>query len=181
MRVTIEHREATSGVIANHKDCYVDCTVEFNEEERAIIKARDLYRDGFTVRAATPLPSTTQFYGTNILRTGGRLLLTGGIVYMVYSSFTHPATEPLGGLLFIVGAALEIYGWLRSRWEDKRIDTSEQEITVKGLLANPRFTVHAWNPAAAKGIEQGIRDDLAALKNLIADSADIRAKQSFEL
>jgi len=38
--------------------------VEFNEEERAIIRARDLYGDGFTVRAATKLPSATTWWGT---------------------------------------------------------------------------------------------------------------------
>ena len=62
MRVTIEHREQTAGVIGSKKDCYVDCTVEFSEEERAIIKERDLYREGFTVRTSTPVPSSTAFF-----------------------------------------------------------------------------------------------------------------------
>ena len=57
MRVTIEHRETTTGMTGNHKDCYIDCQVEFSEEEKAIIKARDLYRQGFTVRTSTPLPT----------------------------------------------------------------------------------------------------------------------------
>ena len=48
MRVTIEHREQASGVTGKHKDCYVDCKVEFNEEERAIVKARDLWTEGFS-------------------------------------------------------------------------------------------------------------------------------------
>ena len=38
MRVTIEHRESVSGIRAAHKDCYIDCQVEFSEEEKAIIK-----------------------------------------------------------------------------------------------------------------------------------------------
>ena len=46
---------------------------------------------------------------------------------------------------------------------------------------NPAFTVHAWNPAAAKGIEEDIRENLVSLKNIIQNSAQIQAKQTFEL
>lgn len=57
MRVTIEHREATTGVLNSHKQSFVDCTVNFSEEERAIVKERDLYGQGFSVRTSTPLPT----------------------------------------------------------------------------------------------------------------------------
>jgi hypothetical protein len=175
MRVTIEHREVASGVLGKHKDTYVDCRVEFNEEERAIIKAHDLYRNGFTVRAATALPSKGALFGSGLMRPVGIVMMVIGVVWGIAGGGTPT------GLLFFGGLALAVYGWLRTRKEDRRLESSEQEITVKQLLNNPSFTVHAWNPAAAKGIEQGIRDDLVALKNLIADSADIRAKQTFEL
>lgn len=181
MRVTIEHREVASGVLNNHKDCYLDCTVDFSEEERAIVKARDLYDNGFEIRAATPLPTQTRLFSTGIIRAVGRFTLVAGIGYMIYSSFIHPATEPLGGLLFVVGLGLEIYGRLRARKEDKRVETSEQNITIGQLLNNPKFTVHDWNPAAAEGIEQDVRERLVGLKNLIRNSAQIQAKQTFEL
>ena len=51
-------------------------------------------------------------------------------------------------------ASALIWGWIRTRKEDKRFETTEQHITVKQLLNKPTFTVHAWNPAAAKGIEE---------------------------
>ena len=181
MRVTIEHREVASGVLTNRKDCYVDCTVELSEEEHAIIRARDLYHQGFEVRTSTPLPTKTHVLGSGIMRIVGRFSIIGGIVYMIYSSFTHPATEPLGGLLFIAGIALEIYGWLRQRTENKRWEKDEQQITIKQLLNNPSFTVHGWNPAAAKGIEQDIREKLIGLRNLIQNSAQLQARQTFEL
>ena len=81
MRVTIEHREATTGVLNNHKDCYVDCTVNFSEEERAIIKARDLYREGFTVRTSTPLPSGSSMLGTGLMRFVGPFMIVGGFIW----------------------------------------------------------------------------------------------------
>jgi hypothetical protein len=181
MRVTIEHREATSGVLGNHKDSYVDCTVSFSEEESAIIKARDLYREGFIVRTSTPLPTKTKFYSTNIIRTIGFFMAIGGVLRGIYEGLAHVPTNSVGGPMFFLGLGLFIWGWFRTRKEDKRFESSEQEITVKQLLNKPSFTVHAWNPAAAKGIENDIRENLVSLKNLIKDSAQIQAKQTFEL
>jgi hypothetical protein len=181
MRVTIEHREAASGVLANHKDCYVDCKVEFNEEERAIIRARDLYGDGFTIRAATKLPSATTWWGTNIMRMIGRFMIIGGFLYGLFVEGFGHANTTIGGPVLFIGIGLEIWGWLRTRKENKRVEAPEQEITIKQLLHNPSFTVHAFNPAVAKGIEDDIRDHLSALKNLIQGSAQLQAKQTFEL
>jgi hypothetical protein len=181
MRVTIEHREATSGVLGNHKDCYVDCTVNFSEEERAIIQTRDLYREGFIVRTSTPLPTKTQFFSTSIMRVVGRFMIVGGFIYgMVVEGLAHANTN-FGAPILFIGIGLEIWGWMRTRKEDKRFETDEQEITVKKLLNTPTFTVHAWNPAAAKGIEDDILEDLVSLKNVIQNSAQIQAKQTFEL
>jgi len=181
MRVTIEHREVASGVLGNHKDSYVDCTVNFSEEESAIIKARDLYREGFIVRTSTPIPTKTQFFSTNIIRTIGYFMAIGGVFRGIYEGLAHAPTNSIGGPMFFLGVGLFIWGWFRTRKEDKRFESSEQEITVKQLLNKPSFTVHAWNPAAAKGIENDIRENLVSLKNLIKDSAQIQAKQTFEL
>jgi hypothetical protein len=181
MRVTIEHREATTGVIGTRKECYVDCKVEFSEEERAIISERDLYREAFTVRTSTPTPSGTAFWSTNIMRGVGPLMIVGGLIYgMIVEGLGHAPTNYGGPILFI-GIGLTIYGWIRSRREDKRFEASDQRITVKQLLSNPTFTVHAWNAGYAKGIENEIRQHLVSLKALIKDSAQLQAKQTFEL
>lgn len=175
MRVTIEHREVATGVLGNHKDSYIDCTVNFSEEERAIIKERDLYGQGFSVRTSTPLPPKTSMLGTGLMRIAGPVMMIGGVVWGLAGGGTPT------GLLFFAGLGFTIYGWLRSRREDKRFETSEQEITLKQLLNHPTFTVHGWNPASAKGLEETIRDNLVGLKNLIQNSAQLQAKQTFEL
>jgi hypothetical protein len=175
MRVTIEHRESTSGVLSNHKDCYVDCTVNFSEEERAIIKERDLYREGFIVRTSTPVPSGSSMLGTGLMRFVGPFMIIGGFIWGLAGGGNA------AGLILFAGIGFVIYGWLRSRREDKRLESNEQEITIKQLLNKPTFTVHAWNPAAAKGIEDDIRENLASLKSVIQNSAQIQAKQTFEL
>lgn len=173
MRVTIEHREQATGVVNNRKECFVDCKVEFSEEERAIIQERDLYREGFTVRTSTPLPTKTEFFSTNIMRVVGRILMIAGVILGIAGTNF--------GFLFFVGVGLEIYGWMRTRREDKRFESDEQTITVKQLLANSTFTVHAWNAGYAKAIEDDIREHLVALKSLIQSSAQLQARQTFEL
>ncbi len=175
MRVTIDHREVASGVLGSHKDCYVDCTVNFSEEEQAIIKTRELYREGFSVRTSTPLPSKTALFGAGLMRPIGIVMMVVGAVWGIAGGGTPT------GLLFFVGLGLVVYGWLRVRKQDNRLENSEQDVTVKQLLGKPTFTVHAWNPAAAKGIEQDIRDNLVTLKGLIQDSAELQATQTFEL
>ncbi len=181
MRVTIEHREATSGVLGKHIKSYVDCTVQFSEEERAIIEARDLYREGFVVRTSTPLPSQVSTLGTGLMRGFGPLMIVGGLLYgMFVEGLAHVNTN-FGAPILFLGIGLTVFGFFRSRKEDKRFETDEQEITVKKLLNAPTFTVHAWNPAAAKGIEDDIRENLVSLKNVIKNSAQIQAKQTFEL
>jgi hypothetical protein len=180
MRVTVEHREETTGVIGSKKDCYVDCKVEFSEEERAIIKERDLYREAFTVRTSTPVPTEAAYFGVAAMRTIGRFMIMGGAAYSIYEGLAHVPTN-YGGPIFFIGIGLEIYGWVRGRKQDKRIESSEQRITIKQLLSNPAFTVHAWNAGYAKGIEEEIRQHLVGLKGLIKDSAQLQAKQTFEL
>ena len=179
MRVSIKHREETSGVLQNQKQCYLDCQVEFSEEERSIIKERDLYRDGFTVRTSTPVRTMASFGSTIFMRLASPFIAIGGLVYGIVGS--GPLAEPLGTLLIFGGIGLFIYSWFRRRREDKRLANDEQFVTIKQLLSNPIFTVHAWNAHAAKGVEEELREHLASLKSLIKGSAELRAKQTFEL
>lgn len=175
MRVTIEHRQEAAGVVPKQKESYVDCTVEFSEEERAIIKARDLYREGFTIRTSTPLPTVEAVLGTGAMRWAGPIMIVGGFIFGLAGGGN------VAGVILIAGIASTVYGWLRSRREEKRFETDEQQITIRQLLSKPTFTVHAWNPAAAKTLEGEIRHNLVRLKDVIQNSAEMHAKQTFEL
>jgi hypothetical protein len=174
MRVTLEHREQTSGIAGSQKDTYVDCTVLFSEEEKAIIQQRNLYDQRFQIGAATKLDSATSFVGSGLLRIIGVLMLIAGVIAGI-------AGASLGGLLFFVGAGIAIWGWLRGRKQDKRVENPQQDITIKGLLNNSTFTVHGGTPAIAKVIDDEIQEGLKRFKFLIAQSAELKEKQTFEL
>jgi hypothetical protein len=175
VRVTVEHREKTSGVLQNRKEYYIDCRVEFSEEERSIIKERDLYRNGFPIRTSTPLPGHASFVGTMIMRLVSPFMIVGGIIYGIAGG------GGLSGLLVFGGIGLFIASWIREHRRDQRLATDEQFVTINRLLDNPTFTVYAGNPAAAKGLEEDVRENVTYLKQLIKSSAELRNKQTFEL
>ena len=179
MRVTIEHREETTGVTGKGRNYFVDCAVEFSEEEKAIIRARGLFDHGFSMLAAEPLPSQVAYVGSGVIRTIGRLLIVVAVVWGIISAFSGHGDGPTPFLLFL-GIGLEIYGWMKGRSQDKRIEAPDQTITL-GKLMSAGFKVHALDPAQAKAIDEQVRSELARLKALIAESAEVRARQTFEL
>jgi len=180
MRVSIEHNEQTSGMTGARKDTYVTCSVLFTEEEKAIIKERDLYQRAFDVGAATKLDSAVSFVGSGVIRVVGVVMAIGGFIVGMVVGLGH-GDSTLPTTIMFVGIGVAIWGWLRGRKQDKRIENPEQEISIKKLLNNPKFTVHAGSPAAAKGVEAQIRDGLQGLKHLITESAELREKQVFDL
>jgi len=183
MRVTIEHREESSGLTGRHKECYIDCRVEFSEEERAIIKARNLYRAGVTLDASTPLPSNASIVSTGLMRYVAPFMIVGGFLYGLIGEGIARAQTNIAGPMIFLGIAFFIVGWVRSRKIGKRLADSgaEQTITIKQLLGNPKFTVYAWTPATAKGLEHEIREKLVTLKNIIVNSAELEHAHTFDL
>lgn len=180
MRVTIEHREETAGVAGNRRNYFIDCGLTFSEEERAIIKARDLTKHNFTLPAATPTPTKVEFVGYPALRTIARLMMVGGFVWALVASFQRGAEGP-GTLVLFAGIALEIYAWRKTRNVDKRLDQPEQQLFLGKLLSDGRFTVYVVDPAHAKSVEEDIRNALVGIKQIIQGSAELSARQTFEL
>jgi hypothetical protein len=179
MRVTIDHREEATGLSGKGRNYFVDCAVEFSEEEKAIIQARGLFDHGFAMPAAEPLPSQVAFVGSGVIRTIGRLLIVVAVVWGIVLGLSGHGEGPTA-FLFFLGIGLEIYGWMKSRSQDKRIEQPEQAITLRKLMSGG-FTVHALDPAQAKAIDEQIRSELAGIKALIAESAEVRSRQTFEL
>lgn len=181
MRVTIEHREESAGLTGSTKHHYVDSTVEFSEEEKAIIKARDLYNHNFTVGPATPISSEAAFIGSGALNSLGRLGVIGGFVLGLLSPAIGGASGTIAGWCIFLGAIAWIYAAVTMRRQDKRISNPDQVIKLRDLLNSGRFTVYAASPARAQDIDEEIRGALTYAKQLITASAELKAKQTFEL
>jgi hypothetical protein len=182
MRVTIKHREESAGIRGSTKHHFVDCDVVFGEEEKAIIKARDLKNTNFTVPAASPLPSRSAFWGLEILNILGRIGVIGGLPFCLITAFTKsPALSALANFIFFGGAILWIGAAIAGRSQNKAIENRDQFITLADLLAQGRFTCHAANPAYAKRIEDDIKENLTNVKVVLKESAELQTESTFEL
>jgi hypothetical protein len=172
MRVTIEHREETAGATGSKRNYFVDCTVQFSEEERAIIQARGLYDHHIVVDSALPPRSGAHFVGAGFLRGFAPITGIAGFVIMFFS-------EGLGAFLIFLAIGMFVAGFFMDR---RDVGPGEpQQITMRRLLNNARFSIYAADPASAKVIDADLREKLSNLKSLLTGSAEISAKQTFEL
>jgi len=180
MRVTIEHREEAGIISSATKHQYVDCTVLFSEEEKAIIKVRDLYSTNFSIPPATPPVDSVSYWGLPIARLIARLTWIGGIILGFLSVFTRQLGD-LAGIMMFGGAIVDLYFGYAGRKLDDRLARYDQTIRLKTLLDEPHLTIWAASPAAAKDKEQQLRDRLNDIKVLLTRSAELPPTQSFEI
>jgi hypothetical protein len=173
MRVTIDHREETTGLAGNKRNYFVDCLVELSEEERAIIKARSLYDHYFIAKGAEPPRSTADFIGAGFLKGSAPIIGIIGFVWGIFGGGA-PAT-----LMFFGAIGMAVAGFVMDR---KPMGEAEpQTINCRRLLGNPRITIYAPDPAVAKIAEDELTQNLANLKSLITESAEIRGRHSYDL
>ncbi|HTV28327.1 MAG TPA: hypothetical protein VMF32_11145 [Xanthobacteraceae bacterium] len=175
MRATIAHREEVAGFLRAKRHYYVDCQVLFSEEEKAIIKTRGLANHTFTVDPAVPPPARTEYVGAKVLRGVAPLVLltscVGGIV----------VGHGLGTLLFLLASGMFGVSFILRRKTDFA-ELPNQVVSLKQLLDDPRFTIYAPDPSRAKALDDGLRaTTLAAVRNLLIDSTEVRNTETFEL
>jgi hypothetical protein len=116
-----------------------------------------------------------------LLNVVAKLSVVAGIVLSIVASFKGGLFGVLAFLCFFGGAGFWIYSAFVIHRQDKRLEDPSQTIKIRRLLNSGRFTVHATSPSDADSVEHAIRGNLAQMKQLIANSAEIRAKQTFEL
>jgi hypothetical protein len=114
------------------------------------------------------------FVGSGLLRIIGVVMAIAGVIAGI-------AGSSLGGPLFFAGVGIGIWGWLRGRKQDKRVENPQQAISIKSLLGDPKFTVHTGTAASAKVVDDEIQGGLKRFKAVIAQSAELKEKQTFEL
>lgn len=173
MRVTIEHREEASGVTGKKRDYFVDCGIEFSEEEQAIIKARSLHDTVITSGYTSPPVSFARGESPYWLKGLAPLMIIGGFIFGVAGGGT------LAGLIVIAGIGFLIYGFVAPHLHAKQ--SREQNITIRDIVNRRSFSLYAMNPVDAKIIDDKLRESLANLKSFLTGSAEIAAKQTFEL
>lgn len=172
MRVTMQHREE-AGLVFDEKSYYVDTTVLFSEEERAIIQARGLAGQEAASGYHSKIPSDAALELPAYLRAFGPMAVATSVLFGFFIS------GPLGFLLFLAAAGGWGYGYIAPILHANAI--KEYVIEVRHILTNPAFSFYAETPAHAKGLANRIATQLTELKHLITESAELGAETTFEL
>lgn len=181
MHVTITTREE-SGIVPYKKSYFVDCTVYFSEEEKAIIRARGLGQHFFVVGSETSPPPGSFRTLSVVLQLLSPLVLLGGCVTGLGMTIAGNSRGGDGVSGFCVLAAVTMYlaGFALRRYI-RAADQPQQQITLTRLLAAPRFSVYAFDNATAKTIDADLRDTLMNVKDGLVVNARVAQPESFEL
>lgn len=174
MRITVAHREERYGFLGARRRYYVDCEVLFSEEEKAIIRERDLFRHHLTVDPPVPPPVAWHSGAAKVMRAVAPYFLMaacgGGLA----------VGTPLGMPLLLISGALFFGSFFLVR-KNEIAELKTQPIPLQQLLDAPCFTLYALDPARAKAMDDTLREKLARLKRLLLDSIALREAETFEL
>ena len=180
MRVTIKHRQE-DGLLPSTKRHYVDCTVLFSEEEKAIIRGRGLAAHYIVADPEIPPPAASSSSVARLLKALAPLTFLGGCVAGVGMSVAgNRSGDALGGFCAFAALAMFLGGIALNR--HVRVAEQPQQIVSLGrLLNNPTFSVYAIDNARAKVVDIELRETLSRLKDGLLVNRDLIAAETFEL
>jgi hypothetical protein len=187
MRVVIDHRELLTG-LGSKISQFVDCTVQFSEEEKAIIKKRGLNDHIIVLDPPTPPPTYREYMTAGILQGFAPLFAIIGLGLIFYSVFQGinsgrgvSSGAPEFGAFLLFGSPIGwAVGFLMDRSMDIRFTHPKQHVSVRSMLTR-YFTVYSPDPAYSDLVVEQIKERLTFLKLVISGSAEPRQRQTYEL
>jgi hypothetical protein len=184
MQLTTEYREDKARPTSGTKNFYLFCRVQFSHEERAVIQERGLYTVSFQLPSATPVPSDSSI---EWVRRIGKVLMTIGGIVAAFSGLAActqnlQGFSPIPGIIVaLIGIAVLVFGASKFIKAEKTYLGTGQVITVRRLLVDPEFLVHASTIDQAKAVEEMVRDKLAVLSQQIRDNTVVPEKNTYDL
>ena len=183
MRLTTQYREQKAG-ISGAKYHYLDCHVDFSHEERVLIDERGLYDLSIDVPAATPLPTRGGDFTAMLMRVAGIILSPIGLL-ACSTQFLKPAEMQGAGIwpafMLIAGVGLFTIGKRKKIEANRRQEDPKQHFTLRNLLTNADFIIHAYTLDEAREYEDRIRQTLGALAARVRENAGVPKQMSYEL
>lgn len=183
VKLTVNYRPVSAGFNGS-KYHYLDCHVDFTREERVLIDERGLYDDYIIVPAATPAPTGLDDVKAKLLRVAGIIVTPFGALFFL-NQLLKPAfvagAGPFPFLILAAGIALYAIGKFKAKQAERRSYDDTQRLTVKRLLTNPDFVVHAYSMDQAKEYDEQIQGSLGVLAHSIRATADAPAQATYEL
>ena len=177
MRVRIDHHDEAAGLIGTNRRYLVDCSVEFSDEEKAVIQTRGL-RNHFVdlpdnVIVAAHVEDVRRGYMRKLLIAAGVCLLG-----LIVAPLTARGGTPVGPLMFFGGGGYAIYALYKFLVPPR---TKLDRVRLNFLLSHRRFVAEATSPAMSKAMEADIQGSLEALKRFLDGSAELGTGRTVEL
>jgi hypothetical protein len=174
VRVWLKTRQV-DGLVPSKKHFFVDCTVLFSEEEKAIIHARGLGQHYFQIGSNVPPPATWLRPLAALLKAASPLVFLAGCVAGIGMSIAGRGDAVIGFTFF---AALGmLLGGIALNRHASVAEKPAQTITLGALINNPSFSVHAVDNATAKAVDLDIRAILEQVKSGLLANAQIEAAE----
>jgi hypothetical protein len=181
VRVTITHREE-DGLLPSAKRHYVDCTVLFSEEEKAIVRARGLSSHYIVVDPEVPPPAASLGTVATLLKALAPLIFLGGCVAGIGVTLAgHNHTADAIAASSFLGAFAMFLGGVALRRHVRVVEQPQQTVTLARLLSNATFSIYAIDNARAKAVDAELRLTLTRLKESLLENRDMVPAESFEL
>jgi hypothetical protein len=155
---------------------YVNCRVNFSEEEKAVIRARTLgdHTVAFETGWLNMSPDAFTAIPTFLLDKGPRLF---GVLAVV-TFFVTPLITPFPFLVCLCACG---YLWYSRRKAMKGLQATERtELKIKDIVGKP-FNLSSASSAAIPPMEQEIADNLTYVKSLITATTVAPTEKVFEL
>jgi hypothetical protein len=173
MRVTFElQKDGKSFVLLS--------TVEFSEEEKAVIQQRGLSEKRLAFGNPAPLGTGIQEDGISSagMQILARILVLCGLITIPFS-----AMRMLPEVFFLVFfiAAFVVYRLRKVSEHRNTVSYEPRLVPLVKLIASPAVRSYTTDPSAAKELEENIKKQLTVLKEMIADSVTMPAKQTYEI
>jgi hypothetical protein len=181
VRVTITHRQE-DGLLPSAKRHYVDCSILFSEEEKAVIRERGLGSHYITVDPELPPPAASSPTIARLLTALAPLVFLVGCVAGVGMSLAGNGRggDGVGGSLAFAALAMFLGGIALNR-HIRVAERPQQTVPLSRLLNNPTFSVYALDNARAKAVDVELRETLVRLKEGLFVNRDKIAAETFEL
>jgi len=174
MRITFEHRDGFAGFQRAH---FLDCAVEFSEEERISIRNRGLQKHTVPLPLgyrARPNPQERNRFLILQFAIAAGVCVLGFLLSFLPG---HGPAELLGAALALAGVGYAGYCAVRMfPWKEKE----EDELTLGAILKSKRFSIRTASPAESKDVEDELEGSLASMKDFLSANIEAGTRRTVE-
>lgn len=161
MRFHISHHE----VRRKNMLYYVSCKVDLTEQEKAIIRARNLYNNYLVFKSGVfdyPEEEQEGWINAGLLNSVALFLLAFAVIAAFVSGL-------LAFILFASAIALGVRGYFRARVED---GLEKDAISIREIIEQKGFKLCGFNnPAMPAKIEEEVVENMELLKSVLSGAA----------